>query len=245
MAAGPAIGSSLAINFGMNTMFMTSSFVGFLSMACIFAMKESVRNTSKFHVKMLVVNKDEILEKRVFPSSFVMLLTTYSFGMALTIIPDFSDFLDVKNRGLFFSVMLVMSILTRLISGRASDKYGRIKLLLIGAVSLVAATAILALTTNQTMFFVGGVIFGIATGINSPTLFAWTVDLADPIKRGKAIATMFIALEVGILSGALISAEFYDNNPNFFPLAFSSGAVLAAIAFGYLLIYNKYLKNSH
>jgi predicted MFS family arabinose efflux permease len=47
---------------------------------------------------------------------------------------------------------------------------------------------------------------------------------------------MFIALEVGILSGALLSAELYSNNPSGFPLAFGSGAVLALIAFGYLLI---------
>jgi MFS family permease len=234
MAAGPAIGSALALNFGIEVMFMVSSFTGFASMACIFFMKESIPETRRFSLQMLVIKKDEIFEKQVFPSSLVMLLTTYSFGMALTIIPDFSDYLEIKNRGLFFSVMLVMSILTRLFSGKASDRYGRETLLLIGTFSLTLGTFILAITTNQAIFFLGGVVFGISTGINSPTLFAWTVDLANPEKRGKAIATMFIALEVGILLGAVISAEIYANQSDRFSYAFASGTILALAAFMYL-----------
>jgi len=239
MAAGPAIGSAIALNFGMDAMFAVSSVVGFLSAACVFFMKESVAAPAKFTAKMLIIRKDEVIAPEVFPSSFVMLMTTYSFGLALTIIPDFSDFLQVKNRGLFFTVMLVASVATRLYAGKASDRYGRVKLLLAGTLTLSLTMTILALTTNQVVFFIGAIFFGISTGINSPTLFAWTVDLANPEKRGKAIATMFIALELGILSGALLSAEIYANNASFFPLAFGSGAVLAMIAFNYLLIRKK------
>lgn len=236
MAAGPAIGSAIALNFGLDAMFTVSSIVGFLSAACVVVMKESVTVTKKFSAGMLIIRKDEVIDKDVFPSSFVMLMTTYSFGLALTIIPDFSDFLEVKNRGLFFTVMLVSSVVTRLFAGKASDIYGRVRLLLGGTMALTITMTTLALTTNQVVFFIGAVFFGISTGINSPTLFAWTVDLANPEKRGKAIATMFIALEIGILSGALISAELYSNNSSGFPLAFSSGAVLAALAFAYLLM---------
>ncbi|HKL39924.1 MAG TPA: MFS transporter [Cryomorphaceae bacterium] len=243
MAAGPAIGSAIALNFGLDAMFTVSSVVGFLSAACVVVMKESVHTTTKFNLKMLIIRKDEVIDKDVFPSSFVMLMTTYSFGLALTIIPDFSDFLQVMNRGLFFTVMLVSSVVTRLFAGKASDRYGRVKLLLSGTAALTATMTILAFTTNQVVFFVGAVFFGISTGINSPTLFAWTVDLANPEKRGKAIATMFIALEIGILSGALISAEIYANDSSGFPLAFGSGAVLAMAAFSYLLVRKRRLKN--
>ena len=114
MAAGPAIGSHIAIHFGTDYMFYFSSFIGFLSLTSVYFLRESVAHTERFDIRMLIIRKNEILEPSVFPSSLVMLLTTYSFGMALTIIPDFSDFLGVKNRGLFFTVMLVASIITRL-----------------------------------------------------------------------------------------------------------------------------------
>jgi len=128
----------------------------------------------------------------------------------------------------------VMSIVTRLFSGKASDRYGRETLLLIGTFSLTLSTLILAVTNSQASFFLGGIVFGISTGINSPTLFAWTVDLANPEKRGKAIATMFIALEIGILLGAVISAEIYANQSERFSYAFGSGTILALSAFLYL-----------
>lgn len=242
MAAGPAVGSAIALNYGIDAMFFISSIIGFLSAACVVVMKETVTTTRKFNAKMLIIRRDEIIDKGVFPSSFVMLMTTYSFGLALTIIPDFSDYLGVKNRGLFFTVMLIASIVTRLFAGKASDKYGRVKLLLAGTLSLTITMITLAFTTSQIAFFLGALFFGISTGINSPTLFAWTVDLANPDKRGKAIATMFIALELGILSGALLSAEIYSNAPTKFPLAFASGAVLALVSFAYLLL--RYSKKS-
>jgi len=245
MAAGPAVGSAIALNYGLDAMFAISSMIGFLSAACVFFMKESVTVTNKFNAKMLVIKRNEIIDRDVFSSSFVMLMTTYSFGLALTIIPDFSDYLGVKNRGLFFTVMLVSSVITRLFAGKASDIYGRVKLLLVGTMALAITMTTLALTTNQIVFFIGAVLFGISTGINSPTLFAWTVDLANPTKRGKAIATMFIALELGILSGALISAEIYANNSSGFPLAFGSGTVLALAAFGFLLFRMSRSKKQH
>jgi MFS family permease len=168
-----------------------------------------------------------------------MILTVYSFGMALTIIPDFSEHLGIKNKGIFFTVMLIASIITRLYSGKASDRLGRVKMLRMGSLALLIGMTIIAFSTSKIPLFAGALVFGIATGINSPTLFAWTVDLADSAKRGRAMATLFIALELGILSGALISAEIYSNNPANFTWAFLSGSILAAISLSYLSLRNR------
>jgi len=235
MAAGPAIGSAVANSFGINYMFALSSITGLISAVAVFTMSESVSNPKRFQLSMLKIKRSEILEPRVFSSSLVMLLTTYSFGMALTIIPDFSDHLGVANRGLFFTVMLIASVITRLYSGKASDRIGRAKMLLFGTGVLAVAMLLLTLTGNKPMFYFSAAIFGIATGVNSPTLFAWTVDLANPANRGRAISTMFIALELGILSGALVSAEIYANEPERFAFAFASGSLLAGCAALFLM----------
>lgn len=234
MAAGPAIGSGVANTFGINTMFALSSLVGFLSALSVIVMHETIKDPQTFSWSILKIKRKEILEPRVFPSSIVMLLTTYSFGMALTIIPDFSDHLGVSNRGLFFTVMLIASVVTRLYSGKASDRIGRAKMLIFGTIALFIAMSLLAATDSKPIFYLSALVFGIATGINSPTLFAWTVDLANPKNRGRAISTMFIALEAGILLGAFLSAEIYGNVPERFVFAFMSGAILAAAATFYL-----------
>jgi len=238
MAAGPAIGSALAMKFGLNAMFAVSSFTALLSILILLGMEESIE-TKRFELSMLKINFQDIFEKRVVAPALVMILTVYSFGMALTIIPDFSEHLGIKNKGIFFTVMLIASIITRLYSGKASDRLGRVKMLRMGSLALLIGMTTIAFSNSITLLFAGALVFGIATGINSPTLFAWTVDLADSAKRGRAMATLFIALELGILSGALISAEIYSNNPANFTWAFLSGSILAAISLSYLSLRNR------
>ncbi|RYZ53359.1 MAG: M20/M25/M40 family metallo-hydrolase, partial [Sphingobacteriales bacterium] len=53
--------------------------------------------------------------------------------------------------------------------------------------------------------------YGISTGIVSPALNAWTVDMSFPESRGKAMATMYIALEAGIGLGALFAGWVYQD----------------------------------
>jgi len=77
------------------------------------------------------------------------------------------------------------------------------------------------------------VIFGVGTGLNSPTLYAWTIDLSHPERRGRGVATMYIALEVGIGIGALLAGWIFDNQPGRLPYvhALSLACVLLAIAY--------------
>lgn len=84
------------------------------------------------------------------------------------------------------------------------------------------------------MFLLGGVFFGFAVGICSPTAFAWTVDLSREGQRGRALATMYISLEAGIGSGALLSGWIYSNEVQRIPYAFGAAVLLAFTAFVYL-----------
>ena len=87
---------------------------------------------------------------------------------------------------------------------------------------------------NIIFFLVNGAILGASVGMNTPTLFSWTIDLSDPLHRGRAVATMYIALEVGIGLGAVVSGFMFNNVMERIPLTFYTGALLAGIAFLYL-----------
>jgi predicted MFS family arabinose efflux permease len=69
----------------------------------------------------------------------------------------------------------------------------------------------------------------------SPTAQAWTVDLSHSGNRGRALATMYIALEAGIGLGAYLSASLYNNKTDRFSLAFLVTAVFSTISFLFLL----------
>ena len=84
----------------------------------------------------------------------------------------------------------------------------------------------------------GAAVYGISTGIVSPALNAWTVDMSFPEHRGKAMATMYIALEAGIGLGALFSGWIYQDVIAKIPMLMyaSAGMVFLSMAYVFMRI---------
>ena len=240
MAGGPTLGSALVQYFNFDVMFYTSSAVAILSILILTGMTETLPEKEKFSWSMLKIRRHEIIDTAVLTPSVVMVLCTFSFGMVLTVIPDFSDYLDVKNKGYFFSIFTISSLVVRIIGGKISDRYGRANILKAATLLLTVSMLLLAITESKGVFFLAGVVFGLGNGINSPTLFAWTVDLSNPKFRGKAMATIYIALELGITIGALGSGFIYANQVENFSATFLTAAVLAFIAFLFLMVRKRF-----
>jgi MFS family permease len=234
IAAGPMIGGLIASHLSLNVMFYTSSVLAIMSVIILLGMNETVTVKHNFKFSMLVIPFNEVFEKRVLGPSVVMLLYAFSFGVILTIIPDFSTHLGIENKGLFFASFTAASILVRVVAGRVSDVYGRIPVLKFSTVLVMITMFLVGRATSTMEFLIAGGFVGLAAGMTSPTIFAWTIDLSDPRHRGRAMATMYIAMEFGIGIGALISAYLFGNNPENLSMVFNSGAVLAGIAFLYI-----------
>lgn len=159
-----------------------------------------------------------------------MILVIFSFGVVLTIIPDLSISLGIKNKGVFFTYLTIASIAVRFFAGKASDRYGRAVILQFTAVLLALAMFFIGLAQSYTQLMACAVLFGLAHGIGSPTIFAWAIDLSIEKFRGRAMATLYIALEIGVGSGALISGFIYGNDLENLKYAFWFSAALSIIA---------------
>ncbi len=239
MAAGPAIGSWIAMNYGYDLMFYSSSGFALLSIVVVMKMPETLIVKERFKWSLLKLKRKDILEPRAFPAAITMALIAFSFGTILTLIPDLSKHLGIANKGIFFSIFTISSIAVRLIAGKLSDVYGRVPILLVGTVLYGITMITIGFETEIWMFYTSSFFFGIAAGLSSPTIFAWTIDLADDEHRGRAMATMFIALEAGIGIGGVVAGYSYNNNPNNFVISFTISGILAFFGSIYLLYYIK------
>jgi MFS family permease len=237
MAAGPAIGSWVAMDFGYTWMFYCSSGFAFLSILVVMKMPETLIVKERFRWSLLRLKWKDILEPRAFPSATAMLLTAFSFGTILTLIPDLSKHHGIENKGIFFSIFTISSLIVRIIAGRLSDIYGRLVILMAGCAIYGFTMIMIGVNTELWVFYLGAFIFGIGAGLTSPTIFAWTIDLADERHRGRALATMFIAMEAGIGLGGVVAGYSYNNNPENFVISFSISGILAFTALLYLIIY--------
>jgi MFS family permease len=231
MAAGPAIGGWIASIWSINTVFYCAAFTAIFSILILLRLKETLKEKVPLSLSLFKLNRHEIIEKRVLLPSIILFLSVFSFGVVLTIIPDFSAYLGIKNKGLFFAVFTISSLGIRLIAGKTSDRYGRVIVLRAAVICMMLAMGAIAFAETKFILLSSGVLFGAAVGMYSPTTTAWVVDLSLDKFRGRALATMYIFLESGIGVGAVISGWLFSNNPENFRLVFLTSGGVAFLAF--------------
>ncbi len=232
---GQALGSWIFMQSNYTVLFGFSGFICLISLVLATFVKETLKEKQPFKLRVLRIEWKDVVEPTVFPAAVVMFLTAASSGIIFVITPDISNFLGINNKGWFFGVYVISTILIRLFSGSLSDRIGRRKTLLIGNLFLITAMLLIGLSTSINSYTFAAIIFGCATGISSPTLFAWTADLSDVTRRGVGAGTMFIALECGIMLGSLSTLFLYDSTLNTILNSFIFGALLALTASIYLI----------
>lgn len=233
LAIGPAIGSTITDHFSINILFYCSSLFALLSIAILANMKETLKDKKRFSFTHLKISRKDIIEWKVVPAALITLLSYVSYGVILTVIGDWSKYLGTSNKGLFFMVFTLVSLLIRFVAGKASDQYGRVLILKISLILLAVSLSGIGLANSSFVLMGASVLYGVSTGMLSPAVNAWTIDLSDPDHRGKAMATMYIALEAGIGLGALLAGWLFIDDISAIPTTFfiCTGITLAAFVY--------------
>ena len=130
-------------------------------------------------------------------------------------------------------------VVTRFMAGKFYDKYGARRNLNVGLLLMATGALITGTADTVFQFLLSSVVFGIAASICSPALFAWTADLANPVYKGRGMSTMFIALELGIVSGTFMTQMIYNNKPENFIYLFMATALLCVLGIVYLFLTRK------
>ena len=237
-SVGPIVGSYFVTHFSYNVMFLVSAFFALGSVMILYNIKETLPHPQKFSIKILRIKKSEIFERTAIKPAFMFLLS-FPLGTVLTLAPDLSHHIGIINKGLFYTCFTITSLMIRFIAGKSSDKHGRIIVMFFSSLVMMLSMVILSITHSLSMMIFGAGIFGLSLGMNSPTLAAWGVDLCRVENRGKAVASVYIALEAGIGSGAIFSAWIFSNRIENFVYAFLFPGLLSLVAMILLFIWRK------
>ncbi len=235
MAMGPAVGGIISREYGINTMFYLSSVCGFTAAAIVIGMKETLVAKKDFHLSMLKINREDLFEPRVILPCVIMGLAMYAYGAILTLIADMGEHVGIHKKELLFTCFTLTSLAIRLVAGKASDKYGRAPVMVFSCLVIMISTLMIAVSETQALLIAGVCLYGFGQGSVSPTLLAWATDLSEQRHKGRALASLYIFMELGIGVGAFASGWIYSMETNFF-LPFVSCSVLAGIAFITLLV---------
>lgn len=211
IGVGQALGSYIFAHSNYDALFMSAAGFGIISVVLLTPIKETLPNSIRFKWSQLLIKWDDVVEPTVKPAATIMLLTAISSGVIFVLSPDYSAFLGIANKGYFFGIYVLSTIGVRLVFSSVSDRIGRRETMFIGCILLVLSMTLLGFSNTIWSYTIAAGIFGLATGISSPTLFAWTADLSLAHRRGTGSGTLFIALEIGILIGSGLTFLFYHN----------------------------------
>jgi MFS family permease len=202
-------------------------------------LRETLPDPQKIHPRLLRLPLFEIIETKALPIALVTGLIYMTFGVLLTISPDQAEYVGMTNKGLLFTSFTFFAILSRAVAGKISDRRGRISVIKFGIILLVASLILSGTATSAFQLMVAAGALGFSTGVAAPAVFAWVIDISPEDRRGRYMATVYIALEIGIGFGALFSSWIYANNSDHFGRAYFAVAGLTTFAWIYLQFYKR------
>lgn len=146
-------------------------------------------------------------ESKVLVPALVGAAMAAGAGVALAFVALLGLERGVTNPGIYFSAMAVSSILFRIIAGRVSDSYGRAVSIVPGMLLVAAGLMLVAHASSTEMLALAGVVCGIGLASADPALQALVMDVAEPDRRGSAMATYYALVDLGVSAGSSVAGQ--------------------------------------
>ncbi len=202
MALFPAIGSAIVSNTAnFSTLFILSAVVAsgaFLAVCFVDETSPGGRKGGKVSIMAAVRQRPVLI------ASVTLFSAATVYGAVVTFLPVYAPARGLKNVGLFFTTFAIFTLISRLIAGKLSDRFGRRRVILPFLVVVAIAVFLLPLLRDLHILLVIGGCFGLGFGAFMPALNAFVVDETTPGQRASALAFFTAFMDVGITTGALV-----------------------------------------
>ncbi len=208
VAIGPALGGFLLEAAGYPPLFVMAFALGLVSLLLLSFVSEPLQEnlTSQNLLKNPLDLASEntsfwglLWSPRIRIPTLVMLQIGLVFGTIATFVPLFiketvSDF----NPGWFYTAAAVVSFSLRLLTGRASDRYGRGLFISGGLVAYSISMLLLWTAHTGRDFLIAGAVEGCGAGTFLPMMVVLIADRCAPQERGRLFAMCIGGFDLGI-----------------------------------------------
>ncbi len=143
-------------------------------------------------------------QRAVLVASLTFFTAASLYGAVITFLPVYAPKQGITNFGIFFTTYAVFTLVSRVVAGKLSDRYGRRAVILPFLTLLAIAAFLLPFLHNIELLITIGGCFGLGFGALMPALNAFVVDQTLPHERSSALAFFTAFMDVGITTGAMI-----------------------------------------
>lgn len=216
-AIGPSLGLYLIFGQDYSFMFWGSALV--IILACLFYISNNFNKDRIMAKEDRIPGKtsrpkgisiwDFIEKKALFPSSMQAIISMASCSVFI-FVTLFAKTKGIEQAGLFYIIMAVFMMISRIGVGRLIDKKGPLFVIIPSQILCILSYLILAFTDSAGVFLLAGALFGFSTGISTPAFNSEAVRYVSPFRRGAASATYLIAIDTGFGIGAALGGMVID-----------------------------------
>ena len=204
LAFGPAIGGFVQAWVGYTPLFAMSA--TFAATAVFFTCKiaepnfaDLTKSDSLSEAKNSQKYWQMLWNPRVRIPALVLLVVGLVFGTLSTFMPLFIQETKANlNPGLFYSTAAIASFGMRVVTGRASDKYGRGLFISGGLICYVLSMLLLYLANNSGTFLISALVEGCAGGTVMPMMVTLMSDRCEPHERGRLFSLCIGGFDLGL-----------------------------------------------
>lgn len=170
--------------------------------------------TPKVEVEKKQLNLKGLIDKNALPASATALVFMLTYGALENFTAKFATEQNLPSGGIFFAIMAVALLITRLSAGKVTDQHGESVFAYACNGAMLIAFLMMGLFPNMVTYLVSAVLAGFGFGGLEPALQSMAVAIAPPEKRGSANSTFLCAYDIGIgvgggIAGVLISSFGY------------------------------------
>ncbi len=246
VAIGPALGGFIQAGYGYPPLFIISFTLGVVGLFCATQITEVKGEPKDSHLSPQQQPSfwGLLLTDRLRIPFVVMLMIGLVFGIISTFIPLFIQESKIDlNPGLFYSAAAVSSFSVRLITGRASDRYGRGLFITGSLVCYVVAMIVLGFADSPNSVLVAAAIEGAGAGTLIPMMVALMADRSLAKERGQVFSLCIGGFDIGIALAGPILGAFADLLGYRTLFAIAAGLAVAALIV-FLTLSSKDLRHS-
>lgn len=209
-AVAPALGLALMDYMGFTMLFLFAA-VSIVTALILFL----IMKVPKVEVEKKPLNLKGVIDKDAVPASATALVFMLTYGALENFTAKFAAEQNLPSGGIFFAVMAVALLLTRLLAGKVTGRHGESFFAYSCNAAMLIAFLLMGLFPNVVTYLLAAVLAGFGFGGLEPALQSMAVAIAPPERRGSANSTFLCAYDIGIgvgggIAGVLISSFGYS-----------------------------------
>ncbi len=209
-AVAPAMGLAVMNIWGFQPLFAIAALVALAALGIGISIHPRNYTLSNKPLKF-----SELFEPMSLPAAITQFFFMMAYGVIEVYVAIYATQHHLPGGGIYFIGIAVATVATRILMGRAVDKYGEARLVYTGNAAIIAGILLLVFAHNLPCYLLSAVLLGYSFGAVQPSLQTMAMHAVPPERRGAASSTFFVAFDFGIalggfLAGVLVSYWGYD-----------------------------------